>query len=1056
MKKKNKKSEAPPPKRVTGVIAGVAAGLFFVSGACGLVYEVAWTRQFSLTAGGATRALTAVLVAYMGGLALGSFLGGRLVDRRVSRPVLVYGLLEGAIGVLAVLTTLAIPGMLPVLKAGKAVIGGSALGFDFFRFLVSAAVMLLPTTAMGATFPVLLRGVLANKDRFGWAAGGLYGLNALGAMSGSLLAGFVLLPSYGLRATVLIAAAANLAIAAVAAGLPWLRRLRADPGLVVAAPAGPAPRPWLGRLIVIGYGVSGFCAMVYQVGWARTLTLTLGSTTYAYSMIFAAFIGGLALGGMAMTPWADRLRRPLLWAAGLEAVIGLSALVTMMGLEWATLKMFGWSIRLGPRFGALAAVRLLTAFGLILAPTMAMGALFPVVLRIYGSVRRGVGGPAGAIYSANTIGAIAGAFVGGQLLLRWLGVQETLLAASLISATVAAAWLAGSELRSPIRWGTAAVGLVLVGLAIKLTPAWDPMVINSGPAFYAETLAGEVAKGEDLAETFHDRAEVLFHRDGVEATVSVIRQRSIDDLSLRINGKTDASSASDMATQLLLAHLPLLLHPAPKRVMVLGLASGVTAGSALLYPIERLDVVEISPEVVAASKYFSEINHLDWSDPRLHLIEDDARNYLALTDARYDAILLEPSNPRVANVSALYTREFFSLVHDRLAPGGICLAFLPIYDMDPEMIKLMFRTLGQSFPEVSLWETEALSDYFVIGSDRPPRVDPAEVVRRAAEPKVAADLARIQVPGGAEVFARFVMGPQTIAAIAGQGPAHTDDRRQLEYLSPRLYLPELNRRTLATAAEVLSHHESVAQLLEPLTPEFEELVRHYDVSRELYYGTWAYNVNNPGPADLDRMIAAWREVLRVTGPSYPAENMREWLRDNLMRRAEAEAQQGDETDAVADWNEAFELNPRDSAAADQLLAYYARGGDRTQAWAWAEKALERNPRDASALYFFGTEALSRRQPDVAEKLLAASIESSPSEPDYRFKYALSLAQQNKFFPAETQLRLLIERFPDQADGLMMLAQVLKDQHRDREAEKYVEAARNLNPDHPLLKDWEKR
>jgi spermidine synthase len=364
-----------------GFLSLTVALLFFLSGACCLVYEVAWTRMFSVVAGGTTRALTAVLVAYMGGLALGGYLGGRWIDRNPGRPVLAYGVLEGLVGVLALILSFAIPWMLPLLKVGNSFFGGHALAFDLYRFFICALVLMPPTTLMGATFPIVIRGILSRRERMGTTAGVLYAANTLGAVAGSLICGFYLISLLGLRLTTWSAAACNLLIMAVILGIPRLRKVSGE--VSVSAGVGDEPSGRRSRVMLIllaGYGLSGLCAMLYQVAWVRVLSLSLSNSTYALALIFAAYIGGLALGGSVMTPLADRLRRPLLWAAGFEVLIGLSAIMVMPLFEWVTASMFNWSLDFQGDFARFHLIRFAAAFGLILVPTMAMGALLPLVV----------------------------------------------------------------------------------------------------------------------------------------------------------------------------------------------------------------------------------------------------------------------------------------------------------------------------------------------------------------------------------------------------------------------------------------------------------------------------------------------------------------------------------------------------------------------------------------------------------------------------------------------------------------------------------------------------
>lgn len=1030
----------------------MVTGLFFLSGACALVYEIAWIRMFAVVAGGTTRAMTAVLVAYMSGLALGSFLGGRLVDKRAVRPVLVYGVLEGLIGILALLLTFLIPWLLPVLKAGKSVLGADSLAFDFFRFITSSLVMVIPATLMGATFPVLLRGVLSQRERFGFTAGMLYAANTLGAMSGSLLCGFILIPSLGLIRTIGSAAAVNISIMLIVAAIPLIRELRVDKRVLAGAPAAnDERRSLLLWVVLLGYGLSGVCAMVYQVGWARALTLSLGNSTYALSLIFASYIGGLALGGILITPFVDRLEKPLVWAAALEVLIGLCAIAVMPLFEWVTVQMFHWSLSFQDKFSSIQLVMFLVAFGLILAPTMAMGALFPVVVRIAGTLRSGVGEPAGQVYAANTVGAILGSFIAAHVLIRWFGIQNALLAATGVSVFVGVVWLLYSESGKLTRMtaGGIITGAAIVALA--LFPAWDPILMNSGPYLYAGAMKKDISKDKDIRDILHNYNRVLYYKEGVEATVSVLQNRVSEETFLRINGKTDASNKRDMPTQIISAHLPLLLHPSPKKAMILGLASGVTAGSALLHPLENLDCLEISPAVIEASKIFKQTSRLDYEDPRFNLILDDARNYLALTDVRYDVIMIEQSNPWVAGMSTLFTHEFFSLLGDHLEQDGLVLIWIPVYDMDARTVRMVMRTFGDVFPYSTLWESMPLLDYFVIGSKTPIQVDLEKLNQRAHEPGVSADLARVDVKRGEDLFARFVMGPDAYARAAGDGPLHTDDRRQLEFEVPRIMKEPQEARLQGVQRKVLSHHEPASVIVDSPGENLKTLFKEFDRVRSLYYRVLLNS--NPEKDDAltpEYIIQFWRNMLLVCGDNFPRKFAAENLSAILSTRSEYFFKAGNDQRAIEELEEAFELNPENIKAADDLVNYYLNNGKEDLALVWANKALAVMPNDPFALSTLAVLAQKENKFNEAERLFKKALVSMPRSYEYRWNLGLVLAQTGRLSEAEKQFRVLVKAHPKKTDPLELLFRVLKDQGKLAEAGKYKKRLKRLAPDHPMF------
>jgi spermidine synthase/tetratricopeptide (TPR) repeat protein len=642
-------------------------------------------------------------------------------------------------------------------------------------------------------------------------------------------------------------------------------------------------------------------------------------------------------------------------------------------------------------------------------------------------------------------------------MIRWLQVENTIIAATVLSVGVGLLWLlfsGAARRRKMIFAGVVAAVLAVAGLSI---PRWDPILINSGPFLYAGAFEEDLRQGADIRELLHNNFDVLFHEDGVEATVSVLEQRASGERDLRINGKTDASSTHDMPTQVLLAHLPVLLHPSPRKVMILGLASGVTSGSVLFHPVDRVDCVEISPSVARASVYFNHVNELDLGDDRFNLIMDDARNYLSFTDVRYDVIILEPTNAWVAGMSTLYTREFYGLISSRLEPGGLVLIFLPIYDLDARTTKMVFRTIHEVFPYATLWESIPLGDYFIIASNARLKPDLARLRARGSAPAVAADLKRVYVHGGEELFARFVMGPDRFSRLIGDGPVHTDDRRRLEYIIPKLQADRENDRSLDVLRNVLAAHEPATVLFDDLDDVARDLFSRFNTSRMLFYR--AVSISGDRQYDYqtgELIIQSWRNALGFSKGRYPGDYASMNLAALLIERARVNSGAGAYDVALADWEEAFALDPDDSSAADRLVEYYLKKGEADLAGQWAHKALERAPRDARALAALGDLALIDGAPDQAEQYFLKGMESFPRNPEFQWKLGLALAQQGRLAESEARLKQLIKNQPDFVEPMFLLYEVLVDQGKRMEAKRYLEKVERTAPGHPLFEQLKKK
>jgi spermidine synthase len=370
-----------------------------------------------------------------------------------------------------------------------------------------------------------------------------------------------------------------------------------------------------------------------------------------------------------------------------------------------------------------------------------------------------------------------------------------------------------------VRAGVAAAWLIAIVAFEIWSPRWNREWITMGPYLYFTKYHRQIElMGENVEEEFRKSSELIYYREDVSTTVSV-RKEVTGDLTLQVNGKTDASTGGDMMTQELLAHVPLLLHPDPRDVLVVGLASGVTVGSAQTYPIERVTVIEISPAMVQACALFSAFNGNAMADPRFDLRIDDGRNYMLLSPETYDVIISEPSNPWISGIGSLFTREYFELLHERLGPDGIACVWLQAYGLEPDDFRMIVRTVREAFPTVSLWESAIGYDYLLIGQKVPFALDYAALEGKFGIEAVRADLARVGIDSPVEFLKFMAAGPDGLADYAGHGVLHTDDNSRLEFSGPR----SLYENTSARQLDDLSRHrENALAYLTGSLPEAEE------------------------------------------------------------------------------------------------------------------------------------------------------------------------------------------------------------------------------------------
>lgn len=771
----------------------VLVPLFFVSGATSLVYETLWGRQLHLVFGTSQAAIATVLAAFMSGLALGGWLMGRVADG-IRRPLRLYGLLEAGIGLYALLFPTLLSLAEPVYLSFWRWKEPSPAVFAGFQLVLVGVLLLVPTTAMGATLPLLARFVTTRLSLAGRRIGLLYGVNTAGAVVGTFLAGFILLPDLGLRATTWVAVGGNLLLG-IAALLLSRRVDREIPPPVEADLETPSPPPDLALLCVAG--LAGFAALVYELAWFRLLTLTLGGSAYAFSLMLLAFLAGMALGGGVGGAAADRaLVRfgrpgPLVGLALVQAGVGLVSYAMMWGygeLPFLYVRLYGLAEEAESLFWP---AQLFLAGALMVPPTLFMGATFSFAVRCLVARPHRLGDPVGRIYAVNTLGAILGSVTAAFVLLPNVRVVGTVLAAAGVNGLACAvagvtAWGASVRRTRAALLAAVAGPAVAWGLMNLAPPPWDPLLMTAGMYKYVVELADR--SRTHIYEYSVNPYELLFYEEGLSSVVTVARTRETGNIWLANNGKVDASTTVDMPTQVLVADYPFFFGRDLRTACVIGLASGVTAGAVTLHPgLETIDVVELEPAVFRASHFFDAYNHRPLEDPRVRAIANDGRNHLMLTPpATYDVIVSEPSNPWLTGVSNLFTHEFFLEARKRLKPGGIWSQWVQIYGMGTAEVLSLLRTFSEVFPHVMVFASIEEADLVVLGSDAPLDLDLRTVEDTlAANPALAEEMRLIDVKDPVDLLLRYQLDTEGVRSATEGVPLNTDDNMLVEFEAPR-------------------------------------------------------------------------------------------------------------------------------------------------------------------------------------------------------------------------------------------------------------------------------
>ncbi|HKY45578.1 MAG TPA: fused MFS/spermidine synthase [Pyrinomonadaceae bacterium] len=763
---------------------------FIVSGATGLIYEVLWARMLGLVFGATTLAVSTVLAAFMGGLALGSALAGRLAPR-ITKPLATYGWMEIGIAAYALLVPLLFGWIDHVYALIWQQFQPGFFAFSLWRFVLSSLVLLVPTTLMGATLPVLAAAVVYSSGRNSNSVTRLYACNLAGAILGTLAAGFVFLPGLGVRTTIAVAAVLNVIVGVIAILLQRRTRATAFVEQTGVEADGPVLDFGSSRFWIFAALASGFVTISTQVSWSRILTMIIGSSTYAFSIVVALFLIGLAAGAW-LVARKDRSEKLRSMISKVELLTAISLLVSLFVLN----KLPVLLIYLGLRFqtsswAGLLALQIVSATLLILLPALLMGMVMPLVLVWASADRAKAVSRVGRSYAVNTIGAIAGAFITGFVLIPKTSTRFTLLLATTCCLLVAAIAYRPSESgRDPAMKRSLAIGLmpIVVIVFFIAAPRMNLADLSIGAYDSLVRVLAQTREGTREETGAGDSApvrELLMYDEGPTATVSVRRDQNT--VSMAINGRTNASdSIYDMPTQVMLGQIPLLVAPKIDTGLIIGYATGVTVGSMLQSPVQSVTCVELEPGTVAGSKFFDHVNNRPLDDPRATLIIDDARAFLRVTPNRYDMIVSEPSHPWVPGVANLFTQEFFELGRERLNDEGIFVQWVQIYQLSTESLRSVLATYHKVFPHVLVFRVGGLNkgkDLLLVGSNRPLNLD--RLPERFMDQRMAAEMARVDLKSEADVRDWYVCDESRLGPAVAGAKINTDDNMHIEMTVPR-------------------------------------------------------------------------------------------------------------------------------------------------------------------------------------------------------------------------------------------------------------------------------
>jgi spermidine synthase len=663
--------------------------LFFLSGISGLVYQIVWTRMLVLVFGNTFLATATVLSAFMAGLAGGSYLFGRYIDRQPRPLIKIYAWLEAGIGIYAVAFPFLLAGAEPVYAALHAGLHGNMVLLNLIRFVACFGLIFIPTCFMGATLPVLVKRFVQGAGNLGHQVGFLYGLNTAGAVAGCVAAGFLFLGTLGMWRTTLVAVAINLGVAAVAWMMARGEVTASPPGETAGGEtwektaAGQLHSVWTIRMVLVGIGLSGFCALAYEVLWTRMLNLFLQNNIFSFTAVLATFLTGIAVGSLIYSWFLSRVRRPIFLFMLLEVGIGLFAYATPYVFKLLNETLF---LKRAETFTlAKTAVTML-------GPTVLMGIAVPLAMQICQRGPRREGSSVGTVYADNTVGSILGAFEAGFILIPYVGLHVGLIAVAGLNI------LAG--LLAVLPGATPGRRTVWAGAFAAVLPL---LFVLAPPTLF-----------RDLYQRAKPTADILYYKEGKVANVVVYDFFKAGYKDLFLNRVEEASSRL-WHVQLfkLLGVLPMMVHEEPDEALMVAFGAGMSAGAAIDHATE-LSVVDLNPDIDGVAEIFTQENRDVINNPKLNRIVNDGRNELLLSPRKYSVIISDATNPKMFDSWTLYTREFYELVKSRLEPGGIFCQWVLI-PLPGDAIQVILKTFQTVFPHASFWCIHGSSQCLMLG-----------------------------------------------------------------------------------------------------------------------------------------------------------------------------------------------------------------------------------------------------------------------------------------------------------------------------------------------------
>lgn len=796
-------------------VSWVAYACLFASGAASLVYELIWFRHLTLVFGASLYALSAVLCAFMMGLAGGAWIMGRLLARgsikmEPGKLIRVYGFLEGLIGLYA----LCFPIGLSLLEKLYPLIlpesGQVGLTVHLLEFFLSTLLMFPATLLMGATLPLVGCWATGNQtEKVFTQVSVLYGVNTFGAVFGCLFTQFFAIRTWGVQGATWFAIALNVVVLMLCYGKA--RIFYAEESSPVKAETKKRKKqqdteisPAIGILVFAMFAYSGMASLSSEILWTRILVFPMGSTLYSFALILATFLLGIALGSLTANKLLGQSHRVLKFI-GVEIAIGVFCIAILPVLanltEWTSLAdHYFYSLDSSPE--KIILIRSLFAFALMFLPTFGFGLLFPLANHIYSYRLEGVGKILGNTYSINTVGAVLGTILTPFVFIPLWGIRLSLYG------IYAVLILFGIYVLARVREFKPASTVMMLGVVL--------FILVMGKEYWVPNIETQQAGQGNFARLEvnvpADRVKLLDYKEGEHSTISVVEDKQSRARTIYLDGFSTAtvSSAFSGSTYMqAMGFVPMALHPAPKRVLVIGFGTGNTLGTASLFPGAEVHGVEIDKNVLEFSKWFSQWNHDVLNRPNTKMFIQDGRAYLKWSKSKYDVIIMEPMSPLQAGVVNLYSKEFYELALSRLKEDGLLVQWLPLHLVGPEDARSITHTFDKVFPEFSVWNSFLTRIVMLVGSRKPMLLDKNHFETLMDNPQIKQMAEEMKVNSFLDFADFFITDGKHLSPFLAEAGEITDDSPLLEFSSVSL-LPPLQWET----------DESFLNLLRPRLDQF--------------------------------------------------------------------------------------------------------------------------------------------------------------------------------------------------------------------------------------------